>query len=71
MKVIFTFALDTDTGEAVIAGNIPAPAALQLLQQVVIADAIQAAARGNADEEGKKKEVKEDATSRCKNKTPN
>lgn len=61
MKVIFTFALDTDTGDAVWAGNISAQEALQLLQQIIIVDAIQTATQSNGDKEEKEGRVEKDA----------
>ena len=42
-QVIFTFTVNTDTQEAAIAGNIEPQVALQILQQLVIANAIKQA----------------------------
>ena len=51
--IIFTFALNPQTQEATFAGNIEPQMALQILQQLVIAEAIR-----------KAKEVKEDGESK-------
>ena len=42
-QIIFTFTVNTDTQEAAIAGNIEPQVALQMLQQLVIANAIKQA----------------------------
>jgi len=42
-QIIFTFTVNTDTQEAAIAGNIEPQVALQILQQLVIANAIKQA----------------------------
>jgi len=52
--IIFTFFLNTETQEAALAGNIPPQQALQVLQQIVIAEAIK-----QAKEEKEEKEEKE------------
>jgi len=52
--IIFTFFLNTKTKEAALAGNIPPQQALQVLQQIVIAEAIK-----QAKEEKEEKEEKE------------
>lgn len=41
--VLFSFALDTETQEATFSGTMEAQAALQVLQQIVIAEAIKQA----------------------------
>ena len=43
MLIIFSFALNPETQEAAIAGNIEPQVALQILQQLVIANAIKQA----------------------------
>lgn len=40
MQIIFTFTFNTETQEAAIAGNVGVQQALQLLQQLAIADAV-------------------------------
>ena len=45
MQLIFTFTINQENGEATFAGNIEPPVALQILQQLVIADAVQKARR--------------------------
>lgn len=49
MQVIFTFTLNTETKEASMAGNVEPEAALQILQQLVIAQAMQRARQSEAD----------------------
>ena len=41
--LLFAFSIDTETNEATFAGTIEPPAALTLLQQFVIADAVKKA----------------------------
>ena len=50
MKAIFTFHIDTDTGEAAMAGNITIQQALGIMQQLAIAEAVQAS-RDNGNKE--------------------
>jgi len=50
-QVIFTFTVNTDTQEAAIAGNIEPQVALQILQQLVIANAIKQARQQEIKEE--------------------
>ena len=52
MKAIFTFHIDTDTGETAIAGNITIQQALGIMQQLAIAEAVQLS-RNNGKEEDK------------------
>jgi len=40
MLLTYTFTYDTEKNEAALAGNIPIEQALQILQQLVIADAV-------------------------------
>ena len=51
--VLFSFVFDTDTKQAVITGNVEPQTALQVLQSLVIADAIKKAggSAGQAKEE--------------------
>ena len=61
--VLFSFALNTDAQEATTAGNINAPTALQILQQIVIAEAVKKALEAESMVEGYKKLAEEkDAT---------
>ena len=53
-QIIFTFTVNTDTQEAAIAGNIPPQQALQVLQQIVVAELVK-----QAKEEKEEKEEKE------------
>ena len=50
--IIFTFFLNTETQEAALAGNIPPQQALQVLQQIVVAELVKQA----KEEKGKKEE---------------
>jgi len=59
MRVIFTFTVDTESGDAVVAGNVPVADAAQILSQLATADAIRRAL--DAQKDGNKKEVKKDA----------
>lgn len=56
MQILFSFSYNPETKEAAMTGNIPAPQALQILQQLVIAEAVR-----KAGEAGKKEEEKEEA----------
>ena len=51
MLIIFSFALNPETQEAAIAGNIEPQVALQILQQLVIANAIKQAKQHEIKEE--------------------
>ena len=51
MLIIFSFALNPETQEAAIAGNIEPQVALQILQQLVIANAIKQARQQEIKEE--------------------
>jgi hypothetical protein len=46
-QLIFTFTVNTETNEAALAGNVELPVASQILQQLVIADAVAKAKDGN------------------------
>lgn len=43
MQILFSFSFNTDTKEAAMAGNIPAPQALTILTQLCIANGIEKA----------------------------
>ena len=51
MKALFTFHIDTETGEATIAGNITVQQALQIIQQLAISQAVQEATSNNGNKE--------------------
>ena len=57
--IIFSFSLKTETQEAVFAGNIGIQQALQVLQQLTIADAIQKAKEQAEIDEKPKEQVKD------------
>ena len=52
--IVFTFSVKTETQEAALAGNIPPQQALQVLQQIVVAELVK-----QAKEEKEEKEEKE------------
>ena len=56
MQLIFTFTLNTETKQIAFAGNMEPQAALSMLQQLVIADAINKAQAAKSIKEEKKDE---------------
>ena len=59
MQLIFAFTFNTETQEATFAGNIESQAALQLLQQIVIVEAVRKALEEKAMAEGHKASTEE------------
>ena len=58
MTFIFTFSINPETQEAAYAGNISIPQALQYLQQLAIADAVNKAKEAEKTGQGKQEDVK-------------
>lgn len=50
MKILYTFTFDTETQEAATAGNVSTPNAVQILQQIAIAEAIEFGRKKNGKE---------------------
>lgn len=59
MQLIFTFTANTETKEMVFAGNMEPQAALSMLQQLVIADAINKAQAAKSIKENKEEKKDE------------
>lgn len=55
--ILFSFSLNTETQEASIAGNIEAEVALSILQQLVVAQAVQRA-KGEVGGDGRKGDIR-------------
>ena len=53
-QIIFAFTINTETQEAVFSGNVELPAALQVLQQLTIADGVKRALEAKKDGEKEK-----------------